>query len=75
MVLVTPEKVASIMALASVPHSFAELDALVSQGLPKNALKASVNSVCLNTEERQQLLYRIIPEDDGSQLACSRRVD
>ena len=62
MVLVTPEKIASIMALASVPHSFAELDALVSQGLPKNALKASVNSVCLNTEERKQLLYRIIPE-------------
>ena len=52
MVLVTPEKIASIMALAPVPHSFAELDALVSHGLPKNALKASVNSVCLNTEER-----------------------
>jgi hypothetical protein len=30
MVLVTPEKIASIMALAPVPHSFAELDALVS---------------------------------------------
>ena len=62
MVLVTPEKIASIMALAPVPHSFAELDALVSHGLPKNALKASVNFVCLNNEERKQLLYRIIPE-------------
>lgn len=62
MVLVTPEKIASIMALIPVPHSFAELDALVSHGLPKKALKASVDSVCLNNEERKQLLYRIIPE-------------
>ena len=50
------------MALFPVPHSFAELDALVSDGLPKNALKASVEFVCLNNEQRKQLLYRIIPE-------------
>lgn len=62
MLLVTPEKIASIMAIAPTPHSFAELDALVSRGLPKKALKASVDSVCLTTEERRQLLYRIIPE-------------
>lgn len=30
MLLVTPEKIASIMALFPVPHSFSELDALVS---------------------------------------------
>ena len=62
MVLVTPEQIAAIMALLPVPNSFAELDALVSDGLPKNALKASVEFVCLNNEQRKQLLYRIIPE-------------
>ena len=62
MVSVTPEKIASIMALIPVPHSFAELDALVSHGLPKNALKSSVAYICLSNEDRKQLLYRIIPE-------------
>ena len=62
MLLVTPEKIGSVMALASLPHSFAELDELVSQGLPKHALKASVDRVCKSNEERKQLLYRIVPE-------------
>ncbi|MCF7967012.1 MAG: DUF2384 domain-containing protein [Methylobacter tundripaludum] len=62
MLLVTPEKIASIMSLFPVPHSFSELEVLVSHGLPKNALKASVDYVCLNNEDRKQLLYRIIPE-------------
>jgi putative toxin-antitoxin system antitoxin component (TIGR02293 family) len=62
MVLVTPEKIASIMALVPIPHSFAELDELVSHGLPKNALKASVDRICLSNEDRKHLLYRIIPE-------------
>jgi putative toxin-antitoxin system antitoxin component (TIGR02293 family) len=62
MVLVTPEKIASFMSLMPLPHSFAELDSLVSHGLPKQALKAIVDNICLNTEERKQLLYRIVPE-------------
>ena len=62
MLLVTPEKIAAIMALIPLPHSFAELDALVSHGLPKHALKTIVDSVGMNNEERKQLLYRIIPE-------------
>lgn len=62
MVLVGPENIAAVMALVSVPHSFAELDALVSHGLPKGALKASVARVCTGTEQRKHLLYRIIPE-------------
>lgn len=62
MLLVTPEKIASIMALFPVPHSFSELDELVSRGLPKNALKVCVGYVCLNNEDRKRLLYRIIPE-------------
>jgi putative toxin-antitoxin system antitoxin component (TIGR02293 family) len=62
MVLVTPEKIASFMSLLPLPHSFAELDELVSHGLPKHALKAIVDNIGLNTEERKQLLYRIVPE-------------
>ena len=62
MVLVTPEKIASVMALVTIPHSFAELDALVSSGLPKGALKASIDQICTSSEGRKHLLYRIIPE-------------
>ena len=62
MVLVTPEKIASVMALLPVPHSFAELDDRVAHGLPKDALKASVDRVYLTGEDRKKLLYRIVPE-------------
>jgi putative toxin-antitoxin system antitoxin component (TIGR02293 family) len=62
MILVTPERIASIMALFPIPHSFSELDDLVSHGLPKNALKSCVDYVYLNYEDRKRLLYRIIPE-------------
>ncbi len=62
MILVTPEKIASVMSLIPLPHSFAELDSLVSHGLPKQALKAIADNIGLNAEERKQLLYRIVPE-------------
>ena len=62
MVLVTPEKIASVMALFPIPHSFAELDDRVAHGLPKDALKASVDRVLLAGEDRKKLLYRIVPE-------------
>lgn len=62
MVLVSPEKIASVMALAPVPHSFAELDEMVARGLPKGALKAGIDRILVSAEERKQLLYRIIPE-------------
>ena len=75
MVLVTPEKIASIMALTSVPHSFAELDDLVSHGLPKIALKASVDRICLNNEDRKHLLYRIIPEATYKRRRASLSVE
>ena len=75
MLLVTPEKIASIMALTTVPHSFAELDELVSHGLPKNALKASVDRVCLNNEDRKHLLYRIIPEATYKRRRASLSVE
>ncbi len=60
--LVSPEKIASLMALAPIPRSFAELDDMVSKGLPKGALKASIDHIYLRPEDRTQLLYRIIPE-------------
>jgi len=62
MILVTPEKIADVMALMPLPHSFAELDARVGQGLPKSALKACVARVCPGVPEQQKLLYRIVPQ-------------
>ena len=62
MVLVTPEKIASVLALFPIPHSFAELDDRVAHGLPKDALKASVDRGILSGEDRKKLLYRIVPE-------------
>lgn len=62
MVLVSPQKIAAVMALPAVPHSFAELDEMVLKGLPKSALKASIDHICVSTEDRRQLLCRIIPE-------------
>lgn len=62
MILVSPDKIAAVMSLPSVPRSFAELDALVSHGLPKSALKASVERICRSSEERRLLLHRIVPE-------------
>ncbi|AJY03563.1 hypothetical protein QZM46_21650 [Burkholderia vietnamiensis] len=37
MSLVTPEAVAAVMELQPVPHTLAELEALVRDGLPKSA--------------------------------------
>ena len=37
MTLVTPQKIAAVMALTPLPLSFAALDDLVRQGLPKTA--------------------------------------
>ena len=62
MLLVSPERIAAVMALAPLPHSFAELDEMVARGLPKGALKASIDQIYVSAEERRQLLYRIIPE-------------
>ena len=55
MLLVSPEKIAAVMALAPLPHSFAELDEMVARGLPKGALKASIDHICVSAEARRQL--------------------
>ena len=62
MTLVTPQKIATVMALLPLPRSFAELDDLVHQGLPKSALRAGVDHVGRTADERRRLLFRIIPE-------------
>ena len=62
MQLVTPEQIAAVMALAPAPHSFAELDEQVAEGLPKAALKAGVERLGRNADERRILLHRVVPE-------------
>lgn len=62
MQLVSAEQIAAVMALEPAPHSFAELDEQVAEGLPKEALKAGVARLARSAEERRTLLYRIVPE-------------
>jgi putative toxin-antitoxin system antitoxin component (TIGR02293 family) len=62
MMLTTPERIASVMGLKTIPHSFAQLDDMVIKGLPKGALKASIEHLFKRGDERQQFLYQIIPE-------------
>ena len=58
---IAPEKIGAVLALMPLPHSYAELELRVADGLPKAALRASVERVCPGTEGRR-LLHRIVPE-------------
>ncbi|CAL8479070.1 MULTISPECIES: antitoxin Xre/MbcA/ParS toxin-binding domain-containing protein [Caballeronia] len=62
MILVSPERIAAVMALKPVPHSVAELDEQIRGGLPKSALKEGVEHATRSAEERRALLARIVPE-------------
>ncbi|MEZ2311101.1 antitoxin Xre/MbcA/ParS toxin-binding domain-containing protein [Paraburkholderia sp. RCC_158] len=62
MILVSPEQIAAVMGLPQVPHSVAELDEQVRDGLPKSALKEGVGHAARSAEERRALLVRIVPE-------------
>ena len=62
MLLVSPEQIAAVMALPRIPHSVAELEAQVREGLPKSALKAGVAHATRSAEERRALLARLVPE-------------
>ncbi len=62
MSLVTPEAVAAVMELRPLPHTLAELEALVRDGLPKSALRAGVEHATQGADARRALLARIIPE-------------
>lgn len=59
---VSPEKIAAVMALAPVPHSFSALDDLVRSGLPKSALRLSIARIGRSADERKTLLNSIIAE-------------
>jgi putative toxin-antitoxin system antitoxin component (TIGR02293 family) len=62
MSLITPEAVAAVMELRPVPHTLAELEALVHDGLPKSALRAGVERATRGADARRRLRARIIPE-------------
>ncbi|KKL31084.1 hypothetical protein WR30_30495 [Burkholderia contaminans FFH2055] len=62
MSLVTPEAVAAVTELRPVPHTLAELGALVCGGLPKSALRAGVEHATQLADAQRALLGRIIPE-------------
>jgi putative toxin-antitoxin system antitoxin component (TIGR02293 family) len=62
MILVSAERIGAVLALSPPPRSLAELEARVSRGLPKKALKASVDRIFTSAEERKRLLHRIVPE-------------
>lgn len=57
---VSPEAIAEVMKLHPVPHSLAELEVRISEGLPMAALQASVDSATTSAEVRRVLLARII---------------
>jgi len=62
MQLVSPEKIAAVMGLNPVPHSIAELEAQVAEGLPKSALRNGVEQIASTAEERRALQACVIPE-------------
>ena len=62
MQLVSPEAIAEVMGLQPVPHTLAELEARVREGLPKSALRAGVEHATGSADARRALLAQIIPE-------------
>lgn len=60
--IVTPEKIAAVMALTPSPHTFSELDGMVRLGLPKSALRESIEHVGRTSDERKSILHAIIAE-------------
>ncbi|MEK8088641.1 antitoxin Xre/MbcA/ParS toxin-binding domain-containing protein [Thermithiobacillus plumbiphilus] len=62
MISVSAEHIAIVMSLSPLPHSFSELDEMVRNGLPKSALRTSVDHLARTKEERRTLLYRLVPE-------------
>lgn len=60
--IVHPEEVAKVMNLTATPRTLEELDDMVTDGLPKSALKAIAERLYSHTEDRKNLLYSIVPE-------------
>jgi len=61
MVVVTPQQIGVVMGLEPAPRSFAELDKLVTYGLPSAALQTLVERISLRPGECSELLHRIVP--------------
>ena len=62
MLVIRPEQIGAAMSLMPVPTTFAELDRVVSNGIPKAALRTMVNRIAIHGEQASSLLYRIVPE-------------
>ncbi|MFL9870005.1 DUF2384 domain-containing protein [Paraburkholderia fungorum] len=62
MTLVSPVKIASVMALTPLPRSLGELDDRVRGGLPMSALLAVVERIARTPGEHRNLLVCIAPE-------------
>lgn len=59
---VNPEEIARVMNLPVAPRTLDELDVMVTHGLPKSALKAIADRLYSHADDRNRLLYSIIPE-------------
>jgi putative toxin-antitoxin system antitoxin component (TIGR02293 family) len=62
MLALRPEQIAAVMGLVPAPSTFAELDAAISRGIPKAALRTSVARLVEHSEQAASILYRIVPE-------------
>jgi putative toxin-antitoxin system antitoxin component (TIGR02293 family) len=62
MLVIRPEQIGAAMSLMPVPTTFAELDRVVSSGIPKAALRTMVNRIAIHGEQASLLLFRIVPE-------------
>lgn len=51
-----------MMNLPTAPRSLDELDEMVTHGLPKSALKAIAERLYSHADDRNRLLYSIVPE-------------
>jgi putative toxin-antitoxin system antitoxin component (TIGR02293 family) len=64
--MIHPERIAEVMGgvdiLGSEVRSFQDLELSVSGGLPKTALRRTVERVYLNPGEAREAIYRIVPE-------------
>lgn len=73
--LVSPEQIAAVMALPRVPHSVAELDAQVREGLPKSALKEGVEHATRGRPTTIEIRLYSADERTASKVTvnCTRR--
>lgn len=63
---IQPTRIAAIMGgphvLGSPVRSLLDLSAAVERGLPKSALKSTVERVFGDAQNRRKMIYRIVPE-------------